>query len=169
MSAARQASSPADIEAQRYAAEAVACAAVGVGDSAGFLDMAAAAADRVVRALTSAASEVLYRSARKRDRPTGRDAAPEEARRELCELLRDVFGNPFRPVAFDPAWLGWTGGVVRGLAGTVYEERRFGELPVLADALEEAGCASPAVLGHCRGPGPHVRGCWVVDRLLGKG
>jgi hypothetical protein len=72
---------------------------------------------------------------------------------------------PFRPVILDPAWS--TPAVVQ-LARSLYEERRFEDLPVLADALEEAGCQDAAVLGHCRGPGPHVRDCWVVDLLLGK-
>ncbi|MFO0796468.1 MAG: hypothetical protein U0804_03265 [Gemmataceae bacterium] len=80
-------------------------------------------------------------------------------------LLRDIVGNPFRPVAFDPAWR--TEAVV-GLARGAYEDRAFDRLPVLADALEDAGCADAAVLAHCRGPGPHVRGCWVVDLVLGK-
>jgi hypothetical protein len=83
-------------------------------------------------------------------------------------LLRDLFGNPFRPAALDPAWLAWNGGAVRKMAESIYEERRFADLPVLADALEDAGCADAAVLAHCRGPGEHVRGCWVVDLLLGK-
>jgi hypothetical protein len=55
------------------------------------------------------------------------------------------------------------------MAQAIYEGRRFADLPVLADALEDAGCADAALLGHCRGPGEHVRGCWVVDLLLGKG
>jgi hypothetical protein len=86
-------------------------------------------------------------------------------------LLRDLFGNPFRPVSFDPAWLTPD---VRGLARTAYEERTMpsGELDpvrlaVLADALEEAG-AGEDILGHLRGPGPHVRGCWVIDGLTGR-
>jgi hypothetical protein len=84
---------------------------------------------------------------------------------EQVHLLRDIFGNPFRPVAFDPTWR--TEAVV-GLARGAYEDRAFDRLPVLADALEDAGCADAAVLAHCRGPGPHVRGCWVVDLILGK-
>jgi hypothetical protein len=80
-------------------------------------------------------------------------------------LLRDIFGNPFRPVTLDPTWK--TPAVVQ-LARSLYEERRFTDMPVLADALEEAGCQDAAVLGHCRGSGPHVRGCWVVDLLLGR-
>jgi hypothetical protein len=80
-------------------------------------------------------------------------------------LIRCIFGNPFRPVTLDPAWK--TPAVVQ-LARSPYEERRFEDMPVLADALEEAGCQDAAVLGHCRGPGPHVRGCWVLDLILGK-
>jgi hypothetical protein len=80
-------------------------------------------------------------------------------------LVRDIFGNPFRPVAADPRWLTST---VRGLANAIYAERTFDRLPILADALEDAGCDQPDVLAHCRGDGPHVRGCWVVDLVLGK-
>ncbi len=54
------------------------------------------------------------------------------------------------------------------LARSIYDDRAFDRLPVLADALEDAGCTDAAILDHCRGPGPHVRGCWVVDLILGK-
>ena len=54
------------------------------------------------------------------------------------------------------------------LARTIYDDRRFDLLPILADALEEAGCGDAEILAHCRGPGPHVRGCWAVDLVLGK-
>ena len=80
-------------------------------------------------------------------------------------LLRDVFGNPFRPVQFAK---GWRSESAVSLARTAYDTRDFTLLPVLADALEEAGCDHAEVLSHCRGPGPHVRGCWVVDLVLGK-
>jgi hypothetical protein len=85
-----------------------------------------------------------------------------------ADLLRDIFGNPFRPASLDPAWLTWRDGTVPGLAQSIYEERAFERLPILADALEDAGCAGPDLLSHCRQPGIHVRGCWVVDLLLGK-
>jgi hypothetical protein len=85
--------------------------------------------------------------------------------RELSRLLRDIFGNPFRPVTVDPAWL--TSTVVQ-LAGGIYADRAFDRLPIMADALQDAGCDEAEILGHCRGPGPHVRGCWVVDLVLGK-
>jgi hypothetical protein len=78
-----------------------------------------------------------------------------------------LFGNPFRPAALDPAWLAWNDGSVRKMAEAIYEEGRFGDLPILADAPEDAGCADADVLAHCRAPGEHVRGCWVVDLLAG--
>jgi len=81
------------------------------------------------------------------------------------DLLHDIFCNPFRPINLSPAWL--TTKVVE-LAQQIYDERAFDRLPTLANALEEAGCTNPEILSHCRGPGPHVRGCWVVDLLLGK-
>ena len=82
-----------------------------------------------------------------------------------AHLLRDIFGNPFRPVAFDPAWRTDT---AVSLARQMYESREFSAMPILADALQDAGCDNPDVLNHCRGEGPHVRGCWVVDLVLGK-
>ena len=80
-------------------------------------------------------------------------------------LVRDIVGNPFRPLAFDPAWR--TEQTI-GIAGKMYDEREFAAMPILADALEEAGCDNADILTHCREPGVHVRGCWVVDLVLGK-
>ena len=82
-----------------------------------------------------------------------------------CGLLRDLFGNPFRPIALNPACLTPT---VIHLAQATYEDRAFDRMPELADAFHEAGCDNDAILSHCRAPGPHVRGCWVVDLILGK-
>ena len=84
---------------------------------------------------------------------------------EQTALLRDVIGNPFHPVTFDPDWR--TPAVV-ALARMMYDGRDFAHLPILADALEDAGCQDADILAHCRGPGPHARGCWVVDLVLGK-
>jgi hypothetical protein len=90
-------------------------------------------------------------------------------RRMQSRLLRDLFGLLlFRPVRLDPSWLAWNDRTVVKLAQGIYEERAFDRLPMLADALEEAGCKDADILDYCRGPGPHVRGCWVVDLILGK-
>jgi hypothetical protein len=98
------------------------------------------------------------------------DAAddPEQERAAQARLLRDIFGNPFVPPTLDPGWLSWNDGTVRKIAQAIYDDRAFDRLPILADALEDAGCDDADLLAHCRGDGPHVRGCWVVDLLLGK-
>ncbi|MBA4189286.1 MAG: hypothetical protein C0467_14920 [Planctomycetaceae bacterium] len=81
-------------------------------------------------------------------------------------MLRDIFGNPFRPVAFSPDWRSDT---AVSLAMHIYESRDFSAMPILADALQDAGCDNDDVLSHCRDPQQvHVRGCWVVDLVLGK-
>jgi hypothetical protein len=80
-------------------------------------------------------------------------------------LVRDIFGNPFHPVTF--SWE-WRTNTALSLARQMYDSREFGAMPVLADALQDAGCDCDDILDHCRGPGPHVRGCWVVDLVLGK-
>jgi hypothetical protein len=86
----------------------------------------------------------------------------------FADLLRDVIGNPIRPVLVDPSWSMWNHGIVCAIARRVYDERAFHDLPILADTLEDAGCTDPEVLAHCRCEGPHIRGCWVVDLLLGQ-
>jgi hypothetical protein len=80
-------------------------------------------------------------------------------------LVRCIFGNPFRPVAFESRWR--TSDAV-GLARGIYDERAFDRLPLLADALMDAGCDDDQLVGHCRSAGPHARGCWAVDLVLGK-
>lgn len=92
-----------------------------------------------------------------------------------AHFLRDIFGNPFRAVIIDPAWRSWNDSTPVRLAQAIYDGRELpsghldpGRLAILADALEEAGCTDADILAHCRGPGPHVRGCWVVDLLLNK-
>jgi hypothetical protein len=94
-------------------------------------------------------------------------AAPKE-RQAQCELLRDAFGNPFSPERFDPSWLHWHDSCVVKMAQSIYAERRFEDLAILADALEEAGCDNEMILWHCREPGEHARGCWVLDEILRK-
>jgi hypothetical protein len=99
----------------------------------------------------------------------GSDKLDENAmateRAAQCALVREVFGNPFRMVVFDPAWRTTT---VVALARQMYEVRDFSAMPILADALQDAGCDNDDILHHCYGEGPHVCGCWVVDLILGK-
>ncbi len=81
-------------------------------------------------------------------------------------LIRDIFGNPFRPVEFSPAWRTDT---AMSLARVMRDGRDFSVMPILADALQDAGCDNPDILDHCRDTSvPHVRGCWVVDLVLNK-
>lgn len=82
-----------------------------------------------------------------------------------CQRIRDIFGNPFRPVSVDPSWR--TSNVL-ALAQQMYDTRDFSPMPILGDALQDSGCENDDILNHCRSDGPHVRGCWVVDTLLGK-
>ncbi len=84
------------------------------------------------------------------------------------ELLRDIFGDPSRPLRIDPDWLTGQGHSAARLARRIEEEGRFGDLPTLAESLERAGCRERAMVDHCRTRGPHVRGCWVLDALLGR-
>ncbi len=84
-------------------------------------------------------------------------------------LLRCVTGNPFRRLPPpDPAWLSWNSSTVVRMAEQIYEDRRWEDMPVLGDALEDAGCQDAEVLGHCRSGGEHTRGCFLVDWVLGK-
>jgi hypothetical protein len=125
--------------------------------------------------VTAAGSaEIVAVKARRVATGNSEDEAEEATQ---AALLRDLLGPlPFRPVPIDPAWLTWNDSTVRRLAAAVYQERELPSghldltrLAVLADALEDAGCAEALLLEHLRGPGPHVRGCWAVDLLLVKG
>jgi hypothetical protein len=80
-------------------------------------------------------------------------------------ILRDICGNPFRQASVDPTW---QTPELASLGQAIYMDQAFDRLPVLADALEEAGCVNAELLEHFRAPGEHVRGCWAVDLLLGK-
>lgn len=82
-----------------------------------------------------------------------------------CDLVRDLFGNPFRPVKIEQRLLIPK---VERIAQAIYQDRDFELMPVLSDALEEAGCANADILEHCRMEPLHVRGCWLIDLLLGK-
>ncbi len=107
----------------------------------------------------------VKRNPGQRKRSKGAIAATEITRTRVLALLHDIVGNPFRRVAFDPRWRTEH---TAGLALRMYDDRDFAAMPILADALEEAGCENADILAHCREPSVHVRGCWVVDLVLGK-
>ncbi len=82
-----------------------------------------------------------------------------------ASLFREIVGIPFKPITLNPTWLTST---VVSLASGIYEEKAFDRMPILADALQDAGCDNEDILNHCRQRGEHARGCWVVDLVLGK-
>lgn len=84
----------------------------------------------------------------------------------LCDLLRDQY-SPFRSVTVSPHWFAANEGTVRKLTAVIFDEGAYHLLPILGDALEEAGCADTDILSHCREPRAHLRGCWVIDLLVG--
>ncbi len=143
---------------------------------------------REVKGILSGPSQTLFRRAANAAFDTTRDTgssasnnAPYEAARALnfedhnrcdegelrqqADLIRCIFGNPFRLVFLDSVWL--TPNVV-SLAQAIYDDRAFDRMPILGDAIEETGCGNADIIDHCRSPTEHVRGCWVVDALLGK-
>jgi len=85
-----------------------------------------------------------------------------------AELLRDIVRGPFRPLLFRGQWQTANRSLALVIASQIYNEERYEDLPILADALEEAGCTEAELLGHLRGPGCHVRGCWALDLVLGR-
>jgi hypothetical protein len=107
----------------------------------------------------------VYHAELARGAAGGAAVAKEAERAAQADLLRDIVGNPFRPAAVDPRWR--TAEAVE-LARAIYDDRAFDRLPLLADALRDAGCTDEVILAHCRSEGPHARGCWVVDLLLGR-
>jgi hypothetical protein len=136
--------------------------------------------DSVQRLLSECSSlrrRVVSRVAkRKANRPSGRTRdqlvtpiadrlASGDANKIGGRIIHDLFGNPFRHVTLDPSWLTST---VLALSQQMYESRDFSPMPIIADALQDARCDNDDILAHCRGPGPHSRGCWAVDLVLGK-
>jgi hypothetical protein len=99
------------------------------------------------------------------DRAAAWDGARVSAGQAQAALLRELFGNPFHDTPLDPRWLTPT---VAALGRQAYDDCDFALLPILADALEDAGCDSGELLAHLRGGGEHVRGCWALDRVLGQ-
>ena len=121
--------------------------------------------DQIVRGADDCADCCAWSTTRKMHLGSITMTFPDKEFKAQADLLRDIFGNPFRPVTLDPRWL--TSSVL-DLSRTIYDERVFERMPILADALMDAGCDSDELIDHCRGPGPHVRGCWVVDLLTGN-
>lgn len=134
----------------------------------------AAVCDALARRGWEAAASAVWRTIQIGTLETYRSHGEEwEAARKaqgvlLAESLRCLFGNPFRPLSLAPAVLAWQGSTVVKMASTIYEARRWEDMPLLGDALEEAGCSDRDVLEHCRGKGPHARGCFVLDSLLDR-
>lgn len=95
------------------------------------------------------------------------DVAVSREKEAQKELVFEIFGNPFHPITPPLNLFTWNDGAIPQIAEAIYEERRFEDISILADALEDAGC-EPALVEHCRNGQPHVRGCWVIDLLLGK-
>jgi hypothetical protein len=123
-------------------------------------------------AKTRARHEAAWNAADEVLKPSVEAAATRTERQNQIDLLRDIFGNPFRSVTIDPSW---PTPAVTSLAAAIYEERHMPSghfdnhrMGVLADALEDAGCDNAEILGHLRSDGEHVRGCWAVDLLLGR-
>jgi hypothetical protein len=141
----------------------------------GIEDEAVAVREAAARPLTPEGALGGYRQALTALRKQCRDGelpspAPvgplAEHLRDMAGWLRDVAGNPFRPAEVDPAWLARDDHSVVRVAECIYASGAFDEMRFLADALEDAGCADADILGHCRGPDPHVRGCWVLDLFV---
>jgi hypothetical protein len=131
-------------------------------------------AETIILGLLDAGSDLLVAQAALHDAPLAlvheaKAAKPMAFQRTLrkaqAPLVRDIFGNPFRLVTLHP---GWRTPAVLGVAGAIYDERAFDRLPILADALEDAGCPDFDLLAHLRSPGPHVRGCRALDLVLAK-
>jgi hypothetical protein len=120
-------------------------------------------------ATTAANSAALAATFAARAAGSTANSARKAERAAQSHLLRDIFFNPFRPPpAVEAAWLACNGGAVPRLARSIRDERAFGRLPLLADALEDAGCTDVDLLGHCRSGAEHALGCWAVELLLSK-
>ena len=120
-------------------------------------------------AAESALARQAAQQARYQQAAASWEAAQEASQCFQAALIREVIGNPFRDYPLDPLWLAWEGGTVGHLARGIYQDRAFDRMPILGDALEEAGCDHDAILAHCRSGEEHTRGCWVVDLITDAG
>jgi hypothetical protein len=149
------------ISPESCAAAAVLCLTASRAEEATWLPFGQFIAEQVTMHVLLAERLALGDEEWERVCPGGED----RPRLALSHVLRDIIGNPFRPMIFEESWL--TPPFV-SIARAIYDDRAFGRMGFLADVLEKAGCTNASVLGHCRGPGPHTRGCWLLDLLLGK-
>lgn len=167
------------LEQELMGAPEIPCAGIAPNDpwrrDVAFRDVARGSPHDAARGLVSLAPEVLATVEAHMTLPGGdehyRLIYLEERKRrdaEVARLLRCVFGNPYRPAVADPAWLAHADGLVAKVTESIYQRRAFDELSLLADALEDSGCTDEQLLRHCRGPGPHARGCFVVDLVTGR-
>jgi hypothetical protein len=124
-----------------------------------------AAARAAADAVRSYSPELRYALVRAVGAAAGAAASAAGGTQGQADLLRDIFGDRFKRTPFDPSW---RSEMAVSLARQMYETRDFLLMPILGDALADAGCPDGDVLEHCRGPGPHSRGCWVADLVLGK-
>jgi hypothetical protein len=149
---------------------AAACASAAAAAVAVATELALCRADAVRGAEAAAEALALSRAAADQERrlkdPRAWVALRRAERAAQAQILRDLLGNPYRPVELSADYLQWNDGTVGRLAQAIEESRSFDRLPLLADALEEAGCTAGSVLNHCRHGGPHAVGCWVVDLVL---
>lgn len=113
-------------------------------------------------------AEEAFEIWRDRQEHEAADAAQRLERKAQADLLREIAGDPFRAPRLDPTWLSANDACVRRLAATIYDDQRFSDLPLLADALLDAGCDEELLIAHCRSSIVHVRGCWALDLLLEK-
>lgn len=125
----------------------------------------AAQAAREAAEAVGLASRAAARNLNREATDTAERTARLAEHKAQCDLVRDIFGNPFREVAIDRDWL--VPGVL-AIAWAIYDEWAFDRLPLLGQALAEAGCSNRTVLDHCRARGKHARGCWLVDAIQGK-
>lgn len=114
-----------------------------------------------------ATREAAYGAVSENDEAALTQAALLQEGAAQARVLREMVGNPYRPVVLDPVWLAWNDTCVPNMARVMLDERRWADLPILADALEEAGCCNHWILDHLRGGGPHYPGCWALDLILG--
>jgi hypothetical protein len=155
--------SPVADRIEGYAAEAALNSAFGDNDFPPIPTYATTCAIAAARAAAEALVAVWEQGAK-----AGAEEAHARESVRQSNVVREILGNVFRPVKFDPSCLAWHDGMAVKMAQVIYEGRAFEQLPLLADGLEDAGCDNEDLIRHCRSEGPHWRGCWALDLVLGK-